>query len=108
MSIPRKRFMSSAKAREFDDDALDRLDTAYRGEYLRWHARRQQHPKGGVKETYELFRNGSESGYAEVRDRNDDTVVKLTKREALNYSEAEGWLNTYRGRAAMKAVLEAL
>lgn len=102
MSIPRKRFMSSAKAREFDDDALDRLDATYLAESLRWRIRCRS-PKG-----YELVREGGEMRSDGRFPHDQLEVTLLTLREAPTHDHAVQWLCTYRGRAAMKAVLEAL
>lgn len=81
-----------------DDDTLDRCDSAYQAEYDRWCWRRNS--------GFELVRNSSPKN-----DINADEyfeIISLTKRECKNGDDAESWLNTYRGRAAMKAALEAL
>lgn len=85
------------------DHVLDKMDAAYRHEQMRWCARRKP-----SKEGYEVFRNGSKNGIDEARDLSDDTVIKLTKREASNYDEADAWCRTYAGRAAMRKALEAV
>ncbi len=84
-----------------DLDLLDAMDSAYRAEHERWCAR-------CVKtQGYEVFRNGSSDGIDESRDPAEDTIIRLTKREASNYDRAEEWSNAFAGRAAMRAALKA-
>lgn len=90
-----------------DNDALlDRCEAAYRNEYDRWCVRRNKSlAKSGKYDRYELVRNTSPNG--DIVSEDCQEVTLLTHREAASYTDAEGWLNTYRGRAAMRAALEA-
>lgn len=75
----------------------------YWAEYSRWCWRRAIR-NGDYR--FELVRNTSP--------RNDiiadeyTEITSLTKRECRDRHDVESWLNTYRGRAAMKATLEAI
>ncbi len=93
----------SAKAREFDDDTLDRCETAYQAEYERWCWRRAI-IAGNYR--FELVRNSSPNNDINADEYNEITM--LTKRECNDKHSAESWIITYRGRAAMKAALNAL
>jgi len=98
------KFSSPVKALDLDDDDfLDRCVAAYCAEYDRWCWRRAQPrvvkaeiPK---KTRYELVRNTSP---------NTQEIFKLSKSECKDHHDAEAWLNTMRGRAAMRAALEAI
>lgn len=76
------------------DALLDKCGAAYREEFDRWSWRRKP----------------ENSGFELVRARGDalDEITNLTKRECKDSHDAESWLNTYRGRAAMRVVLERL
>lgn len=89
------------KLRKPSEEAIDRAVAAFDAETARWCWRR-----GPFNEGFELVRNSSPKN-----DINADEyfqIVKLTKRECVDRHEAEGWCNTYRGRAAMLAALEVL
>lgn len=100
MSTPRKKLITQFTSR---DETLDAADTAYRAEYDRWCWRRSI-IAGSYR--FELVRNSSPNN-----DINADEyfeITTLTKRECRDRHEAEAWLGTYRGRAAMRAALETL
>lgn len=98
MSVPRKKFIdnfsSRVKALDLDDETLDRCSSAYDVEYTRWGWRRRI-----TKDGFELYRIAGDD---------DVEITTLGKRECKDKIDAEAWLGTYRGRAAMKAALEAL
>lgn len=100
MSIPRKKLIDQFSARvraiDLDDETLDRCSLAYDAEYTRWGWRRRL-----LKDGFELYR------IADDRDE-DAEITALSKRECKDKIDAEAWLGTYRGRAAMKAALSAL
>lgn len=74
------------------DEFLDKCDDAYRAEFERWNWRRKPDHKPG----FELVRHVIHDEYE---------ITNLTKRECKCSDDAEGWLTTYRGRAAIQAVL---
>jgi hypothetical protein len=92
---------------ERDTDMLDRADAAYRDEAERWGWRRSIHSGNYVFEVYRVGGPRAHDGSLTI---SDDTmkVIRLTKRECGDRHNAEAWLNSYRGRAAMHKALEAL
>lgn len=82
----------STRAHRFSDAFLDKCDAAYRDEYDRWSWRRKPNNSG-----FELARVVDNQHYPDI--------TNLIKRECKDKHDAESWLNTYRGRAAMKAAL---
>lgn len=95
------KYSSPVVALDLDDeDVLDRLNAAYNDEHERWSVRRMPaHPKSDLYNRYELVH---------IVDDTQKEVITLTRAECKNYSDADSWLRTYRGRACMRAVLEAL
>jgi hypothetical protein len=89
-------------ARHFTDNLLDRCEAAYRAEHERWAWRRRP---DGV--SFELIRNTNPAGGAPHRE-DDIVTTRLTKRECPTSDDAKSWLNVYRGRASMAAVLGVL
>ena len=78
-----------------NDEYIDRANAAYQSEYGRWSWRR-------------AIRNGNYR-FELVRDSGpDEATILLTKLECADRDTAEMWLDTYRGRAAMRAALEVL
>lgn len=92
------------------DDILDKLDAAYRAEFELWMIRRVRADEVKAKhDKYEIVRRKRRSsGELYYDDWTCDAPIKLTRAEAESYTDAEGWLNTYRGRAAMRAALETI
>lgn len=86
------------------DENIDNAVNAYQREHDRWDWRCNVNKKRGS--VYELVRNSSPDN-----DINADEYFEITtfsKRECPDRHYADMWLNTYRGRAAMRAALEAL
>lgn len=92
------------------DEVIDALGAAYQAEFDLWTIRRVRSTEGVlVYDKYELIRRKLSGRGEFVYDEYDCLApIKLTKREASTYTEAESWLNTYRVRAAMRAALEVL
>lgn len=84
-----------------DETTLDKCQEAYQAEYDRWCWR---HRAGGTG--FELVRNTSPGNNIIALEHQE--IIKLWKSECRDKHDAECWLNTFRGRAAMKAALEAL
>lgn len=83
---------------EADEDRLDTMQAAYTAEYDLWAWRIRDRKRGS---RYELVR--SNPSWAPSPSRVE--IVTFTKRECSNASDIEGWLETYRGRAAMQAAI---
>lgn len=88
-------------ARHFTDSLLDRCEAAYRAEHDRWCWRRKPNNSG-----FQLVRDTSPKGDINAEEYQD--ITNLTKRECRDSDDAESWLNTYRGRASIAAVLGVL
>lgn len=94
-----------ARLRGFDDDVLDRMDSAYVRERDRWYVYRlDDEPKRGSR--YQLIRNSSPNG--DINAEEYFEITTFTKRECRNSDDADAWLSTFAGRAAMRAALGAL
>jgi len=78
-----------------NDEYIDRANAAYQREYALWSWRRVIR-KGNYR--FELVRDSGP----------DEAIILLTKLECADRDTAEMWLDTYRGRAAMRAALEVL
>lgn len=83
-----------------NEEVLDRCHAAYQAEYDRWCWRRKTDKDG-----FELVRNSSPENNINADEYFE--VTNLTKRECADSDDARSWLRTYRGRAAMRAALEA-
>lgn len=100
--MPAKTRLAVAYAAHFrDENVLDKCQEAYQAEYDRWCWRRRA---GGTG--FELVRDSSPNG--DINAEEYQEITKLWKSECRDKQDAECWLNTFRGRAAMKAALEAL
>lgn len=82
------------------DDKIDKLDEVYQAEYARWGWAYRL--AGG----FMLVRYISQVDIITGEPKHES--ILLTRRECRDKHEAESWLRTYRGRAAMRAVLEAI
>lgn len=103
MATPRKKFRPAV------DDAklLDRCHAAYRDEFKLWRIDRSW--SGAGYDRYVLLR----LPVLDIAppDPLPDEPVELTRvvcEGAHSYTDAELWLDAYRGRASMRAALEAL
>lgn len=85
------------------DENIDNAVTAYQAEYDRWDMLYRLRLRGSP---HVLIRNTSPNN--DIITEHYQEVITFSKRECPDRSYAEMWLNTYRGRAAMRAALEAL
>jgi hypothetical protein len=87
-----------------DEAALDRCEAAYRAEYECWRVVR----RGGAEHGYQLLREPPIGAPSSKAPKSDSVAfLSIYCEGAHSYTDAEIWLNTYRGRAAMRAALEA-
>lgn len=99
MATPRKKFRPAV------DDAklLDRCHAAYRDEFKLWRI------DGVGYDHYVLLRRPFEDAPRMIEPISDTVeFTRIVCEGAHNYTDAEIWLDTYRGRASMRAALEAL
>jgi hypothetical protein len=105
MSTPRKRFASSIKAMEFDEETLDRAHAAYCAEAACWRIMRH----GGGMHDYQIIREDRMEAPIPEGPGSDSITYQIIRCEgARSYTDAEIWLDRFRGRAAMRAALGAL
>jgi hypothetical protein len=83
---------------------LDAMNAAYQGEFERWRWARRPDPKGVKRDGYNLVRYNAPDLQ---RGEQGVDIIKLTRRECKDSTDAESWLRTYRGRAAMQAAITA-
>jgi len=102
MSTPRKRLASSIKAMEFEDETLDRAVEAYRAEAECWRIVRL----GGGAHDYQLVREPRMTIVDPSQTPPDLQIIRCEG--AHSYTDAERWLEMFRGRAAMRAALGAI
>lgn len=83
---------------------LDRCEAAYRAEYECWRVVR----RGGTTSDYHLLREPPIGAPTSKAPKADSVALQFIRCEgAQSYTDAESWLNKFRGRAAMRAALEA-
>lgn len=97
MPIPPPQILGASDAVA---DKLDRMYAAYVAEYDRWDWRARERKRGSP---YELIRNTSPEN--DIIDDSWMEIITFTKRECENLAQIQNWLETFRGRAAMKAGL---
>jgi hypothetical protein len=85
------------------DAKIDILHGAYQLEYDRWIMRYNPKKRGSG---WELVRNTSPGN--DIIGEEYQEIVTFTRRECRDKTDAVAWLNTYRGRAAVSALLEQL
>lgn len=87
------------------DEVIDRCDAAYRTEYGFWRVVR----RGGGPGDYQLIRQPRCDLAPSVEFASDTVEMSIVRCSgARTYEEAGVWLEIFRGRAAMRAALEAL
>lgn len=84
------------------EDVLDKMADAYRAEERRWKWQRRP-VEGKPYDRYEIVRFDD----IDSRDAKITRVESMTHHECKDHHEADGWRNTFAGRAAMTAAMAA-
>lgn len=88
-----------------NDGRLDCMNWAYRNEYARW-TERARIVTSGQRCQWELVRNTSPNN--DISADAFHEITKLDARSCKSRDDAQSWLRTYAGRAAMRAAMEQL
>lgn len=94
--------MSNSFVLVLNDTTLDKMADAYRAEERRWKWQRRS-VEGKPYDRYEIVRfDDIDSRTAQIT-----RVESMTHHECKDHHEADGWRNTFAGRAAVMAAMQA-